>query len=982
MARFRLISCFLLVVASFLPTQASLLSPLDDGQLETKGYYKYDDRPLDVGQHETKGYYKYDIISPRADEVANYRLPNNTEPVHYDVELTTNVHTGERAFVGVVSININVIEDTRTIVLHARQTTSTKATIRDTESATSTDIPLTIDYNSTLEFLSLTPEDNSVNFLAGTKWQLTIEYNGTLRADMGGFYLSSYTDANNEVHYLATTQFESTNARHAFPCYDEPAKRATFTITINHSPTYNAISNMPVNAERSSEGVTAFDTTPIMSTYLLAFIISDFEYTEGSFHGLPQRVYSRKGSTGQQQWALWSGLLLESSLANYFDVPFKLPKLYQAAIPDFSAGAMENWGLATYREQYMLWTKEGSTVNAKTNIANIIGHEYAHMWFGDLVSIQWWTYLWLKEGFATIFSYESDDIAYPEWNIYQIFHVSDYNSALINDAAETATPMTHYVQTPSEISGRYNTFSYAKPASVLYMFKNAWTDPVFRLGLHKYLTDNEFQSCDEWDLFDSLQQAADELNYNLPTTVANIFSSWSQQAGYPLLTVERNYEDGSFTIKQERYSNDKSTTNSKNWYVPINYAVASNPDFRDTSASFYLLNEPTLKVANDLSSNDWLILNKQSTGYYRILYDERNLELIADGLIRHTHKIHPRNRAQLLHDTYRFVATERLSQGTLLNLLVYLKNEDQYAPWSIANSIFATYDQYLRGDANYNEFQLFVINLVEDFFDKIGVNEVPGEHYLNNYLRVVLISLACQVGSEKCYVQSNNKLKQGLRDGIKIEPTLQNQIYCNGLRQTEDALYNDVLNLLLNSTIASNRVFYISALGCSQTKSQLSSFIEASIDTNNILLESERTSILSSAYSRGEVGLTASLEFLELNWEEYGKLGTGSSKPLDTAIRGIASYVVSESQRTRLNALVETVSGSELVNADLDTRVEAAINANFEWLNLHRDPLLNWIIDYQKEEEGNNGGGDGSGALTASITTIVCALMLALNKLF
>jgi len=237
-----------------------------------------------------------------------------------------------------------------------------------------------------------------------------------------------------------------------------------------------------------SSGVTVFQTTPKMSTYLVAFIVSDFESTTGELNGLRQRVFSRKGKQDQQEWALWSGLVVESSLAGYFGVPFALPKLDQAGIPDFSAGAMENWGLATYREQYMWWNKENSTINLKTNIANIIGHEYAHMWFGDLVSVKWWTYLWLKEGFATLFSYESNDIAFPEWNTYQIYHVNDYNSALLNDALASAVPMTHYVQTPNEISNRYNTFSYAKPASVLYMFKNAWSDKVFRNGLNKYLS--------------------------------------------------------------------------------------------------------------------------------------------------------------------------------------------------------------------------------------------------------------------------------------------------------------------------------------------------------------------------------------------------------------------------------------------------------------------------------------------------------------
>ncbi|XP_062123708.1 aminopeptidase N [Drosophila sulfurigaster albostrigata] len=959
MARW-IINCglLLLILGSL---QARLIIPTDE----------------DLVQIETKGYHQLSsAIQPRVDDNSegNYRLPNTTSPVSYDVELWTNVHTGIREFNGTVKIDLQVTEATNTITLHARQTDNYTAEIVSKDTATATPIALTVTNSSAREFLYFTPTTGSNTFALGTNWTLTINYTGFLRTDQGGFYLSTYTDDAGVVHYLATTQFESTNARHAFPCYDEPNRRANFTITLNHDPGHNAISNMPVDETKSTTGRTVFQTTPRMSTYLIAFIVSDFESTSGELNGLPQRVFSRKGKQNEQEWALWSGLVVENSLAKYFGVPFALPKLDQAGIPDFSAGAMENWGLATYREAYMWWTKEGSTINLKTSISNIIGHEYAHMWFGDLVSVKWWTYLWLKEGFATLFSYESNDIAFPEWNTYQIFHVSDYNSALINDAYATAVPMTHYVQTPTEISGRYNTFSYAKPASVLYMFKNAFTDAVFRNGLNKYLTKHQFNSTDEWDLFASLQESADEAGLRLPTSVNNIFSSWSQKAGYPLLTVQRNYEAGTFTVSQSRFMNDKSLEYDSTWYVPINYATSSNFDFRNTTASHYLLNVKDTTVSDvNIDKEDWLLINKQSTGYYRILYDVDNYGLITKGLLEETHKIHTRNRAQFVLDAYRFVDSGRLDHAILLQLMAYLKNEDQYAPWSFSNSIFTIYDQYLRGDAQYDHFRQFVIEQVEGIFLKLGVNEQPGEHYLNNYLRVILVSLACQVGSEECYKQSHTKLQQWLQQGVVIEPTLRTQAYCAGLRQAEDSTFNTVLADLFASNVAADRTLFISSLGCSTNAAQLKTFVESSIDNSNSLSNAERRSILNAAYSRSEAGLTASLEFLEANWRAYNALATTAvPQPLNTVLSGMATYVVSETQRTRHLNLIEEISTNEptYVSSTLSTSVNTTTSANFQWLNQHRDPLINWLVSYHSSES------DGSASLSASLITLVSAILL------
>ncbi|EDW67457.1 aminopeptidase N [Drosophila virilis] len=907
-------------------------------------------------------------LAPRADE-DTYRLPNNTEPVEYTVELHTNVHTGDTAFSGTVAISINVLETSTIIVVHARQLENFTATIR--KDGETTDTALEITHDTDREFLKLSAKD--LTFEEGTSWLLTIKYEGNLRTDNGGFYLSKYTDENGATKYLATTQFESTDARHAFPCYDEPAKRANFTITIHHDPSYNAISNMPVDDSKTSSGITAFKTSVKMPTYLVAFIVSEFVYSEGELNGLPQRVFSRKGTEHEQEWALTTGMLVEKRLSGYFGVPFALPKLDQAAIPDFAAGAMENWGLATYREEYLLYNIENSTTNTQTNIATIEAHEDAHMWFGDLVAIEWWSYLWLKEGFATLFENLAVHLAYPEWDIFQTFHAGSYQSALIADANPNVRPMTTFVEKPSEISQLYDSIAYAKAGSVLDMWRHALTNTVFQQGLHNYLVTKAYSAANETDLFDAISLAARELNYAVPALVGDMLSSWTRQGGVPLITVERNYNNGSFTIKQEQYTNDKTFTSEKLWYVPVNYAVASNPDFRNTEATHYLLNETEKSVADaQLTNDDWLILNKQSTGYYRINYDERNWQLIIEGLANRSHKIHPRNRAQLISDAYRFATSNRLSHALLLQLLTYLPQENQYAPWSAANTAITLFDRYLSSDESYEHFQFYVATLVSDQFDKFGVNDIDGEQHLVKFTRNVVINLACLAGLKSCLDETNVKLQALVNQGTPIEPNLQTPVYCNGLKQADDKTFNFVYDKLMDSNDQAERRLLISALGCSQNEDQLMKYVSSSIDQSNKLRTQERYTLLSPTYSRGEVGLLVCIDFLLEHWQEYGNLnpGFGGNNPLAADIESMAAYVVTESQKQKLQLLIDTVKGSEFVSDTLQDSVDTTIAANMEWLSTNREPIISWVTGFR----------NGSPAMTASVLALALCFLAA--KLF
>ncbi|ALC45616.1 CG31343 [Drosophila busckii] len=906
----------------------------------------------------------------RAEPLADgdtYRLPNDTLPSHYAVELWTNVHNGETAFTGKVAISLKVLKATTEIVVHQRQLEKFSAVIRKT--GTTEDKKLEISQDQEREFLKLSA--TGLTFEADSEWLLTIEYEGKLRRDNGGFYLSTYTDAEGKEKYLATTQFESTDARHAFPCYDEPAKRAQFTITINHDVSYNAISNMPVDETKTKAGVTVFQTTPSMPSYLVAFIVSEFVASGGELNGLPQRVFSRKGTEHEQEWALTTGMLVEKRLSGYFDVPFSLPKLDQAAIPDFAAGAMENWGLATYREEYLLYNTENSTVNTQTNIATIEAHEDAHMWFGDLVAIEWWSYLWLKEGFATLFENLAIDLAYPEWDIFQLFHAGSYQNAMATDANPNTRAMTHFVEKPSDISQLYDNIAYAKAGSMLNMWRHALTNAVFQRGLHIYLDTHKYSAANETHLFDAIALAAVEMNHEVPSKVSDMMESWTRQGGLPMLTVERNGNE--IKIKQEQYTNDKSYTSEKLWHVPINYVLANKPDFRDTVATHFLEKSKEITIKESaLTDDQWIILNKQSVGYYRVNYDARNWQLITEGLAKRPHKIHPNNRAQLISDLYRFTTSGRVSHGTLLNLLQYLPQETQYSPWSAANTAFVLFNRYLSGDKDYANFQFYVSALVNEQYDKFGINDVDGEQHLAKYTRNVIINLACLAGLSNCLTETRAKLNDLVENGKHIEANLQTQVYCQGLKNADDKIFNFVFDKLMNSNDQAERRLLISSLGCAQNEQQLQKYVKSSIDMNNKLRTQERSTVLSPVYSRGETGLLVSMDFLIENWQEYSKLnpGFGGVSPLYVDVVSMSAYVVNDKQEAKMTELLAAIKDSEVMGTQLQSSVDANIKSNKDWLASNREPIISYVNHFRNS------------SATFGVSMLVLALSLLCSKLF
>ena len=422
-------------------------------------------------------------------------LPADVCPTRYDITLKPDL---ERfTFDGSETIDIEVKSATRRIVLHAAELELHSVVLeRDGVSREP-------------EHIETNEEEDTVAFVFSEELEpgaarLAIEFTGQLNDKMHGFYRSVYR-LDGEERIMAVTQFEATDARRAFPCWDEPAQKAVFAVTLVVPLDRVAVSNMPPSAVETGDGgfkTVRFAETPVMSTYLLAFIVGEFDYVETQTkEGVTVRVYTPVGRREQGRFALDVAARTLSFFHEYFDIAYPLPKMDLLAIPDFAAGAMENWGAVTYRETAILVDPEESSAGTRQRVAIVVAHELAHQWFGNLVTMEWWTHLWLNEGFASWIEFLAVDHLFPEWDMWTQFVYTDFGRALSLDGLKSSHPIEVEVRDPKQISEIFDGISYSKGASVIRMLRAYIGAEPFRRGLQRYLGRHQYANATTEDLW-------------------------------------------------------------------------------------------------------------------------------------------------------------------------------------------------------------------------------------------------------------------------------------------------------------------------------------------------------------------------------------------------------------------------------------------------------------------------------------------------
>jgi puromycin-sensitive aminopeptidase len=454
------------------------------------------------------------------------RLPSNVKPVNYVLTFKPNFETFQ--FDGSMVVDVKVITQTDKIVLNSAELTFDTAEFVSSTGEKFTTSQVKLEEKEEIATLIF---PTNLPFGEG---KLSITFVGLLNENLKGFYRSKYTHPNGETRYAATTQFEAADARRAFPCWDEPALKATFDVTIVAHKDKTVLSNMPMVSSTPIDDTTVscvFQRTPIMSTYLLAFVIGEYDFVEEKdSNGVLIRVYTPLGKKEQGEFALKIATKTLPFYVDYFKIDYPLPKLDLIAIADFSAGAMENWGLVTYRETALLVDPQNSSLLAKQTVAIVVGHELAHQWFGNIVTMEWWTHLWLNEGFASWIEYLCVDYCMPELDIWTYFVFSDYTRALELDSLRNSHPIEVPVNGPSEIDEIFDAISYSKGATAIRMLHNWIGDKAFRAGLHNYLEKFKYKNTFTEDLWEALSSASGK-------NVNDLMQLWTKQTGYPYINV-------------------------------------------------------------------------------------------------------------------------------------------------------------------------------------------------------------------------------------------------------------------------------------------------------------------------------------------------------------------------------------------------------------------------------------------------------------
>src|ERR1700676_694051 len=494
--------------------------------------------------------------APLADSSQDYRLPKNVTPRRYDIRLTPDLTAF--TFQGEVSVAIVVNETTDDVVLNALELEIDKVTAERAGKS--------LGAKAEMEPAKERAHLRFAEKLSAGEWTLKIAFRGILNDKLHGFYRSQYQDAAGKTHVAATTQFESTDARRAFPCWDEPELKASYKVTLVIDENLAAISNGGQEMEKKlaggKKGVVFKETIP-MSTYLVAFIIGEFDATAPVDAGTPLRIVYVPGKGNLTNFAKEIGAFSLKYFANYYGLPYPGDKVDLIAIPDFASGAMENLGAITFRETALLVDEKTASRGELERVADVVSHENAHMWFGDLVTMKWWNGIWLNEAFATFMEMLAVDAWKPHWKRWESFGVSR-GAAMAIDALKSTRSIEYTVLSPEDCRSMFDVLTYEKGAAVLRMLEQYLGAEEFRKGIAAYLRKHQYANAETGDLWDALELASGE-------PVRKLMDSWIFQPGFPMVEATLGADGRSLVVRQRRffYLPESAAGQDQVWHVPV-----------------------------------------------------------------------------------------------------------------------------------------------------------------------------------------------------------------------------------------------------------------------------------------------------------------------------------------------------------------------------------------------------------------------------
>ncbi|KAK5730403.1 hypothetical protein LTR15_000340 [Elasticomyces elasticus] len=707
-------------------------------------------------------------------------LPADVKPSNYNLSIFDLSHGEPWTYQGTVAIDVEVKKSTKTITLNTHQIKVHSAEVASEAGKTaSTSKASDISYDEknqrcTISFDQALPES--------PKAVLSISFEGTMNGDMAGFYRSKYKPTvepskgvakDGESHYMFSTQFESSDARRAFPCFDEPNLKASFDFQIEIPEDLVALSNMPEKevkkSKRDGHKVVVFEHAPQMSTYLLAWAFGDFEYiedfTKRKYNGkkLPVRVYTTKGLKDQGKLALESAHQVVDFFSEVFRIDYPLPKVDLLAVHEFSHGAMENWGLITYRTTALLFDEATSDQKYRNRIVYVVAHELAHQWFGNLVTMDWWNELWLNEGFATWVGWYAVDHLHPDWNVWGQFVTEGMQSAFQLDSLRTSHPIEVPVRNALEVDQIFDAISYLKGSSVIRMLASHLGNDVFLRGVGDYLKAHTYGNARTVDLWNALSKASGQ-------DVEAFMEPWIRKIGFPVVTVAE--EPGQISVKQSRFltaGEVKPEEDETVWWIPV--GLKTGPEATDAKREPLTVKEDTYR---DIDTSFYK-LNSDQNGFYRTNLPPQRLVELSKSL----DKLTVSDKIGLVSDAAAMAVAGEGTTAAVLSFMEGFAPETNYLVWSEVLTSLSKIHSTFSSDAEVSKgLRNFTLKLVTAAVEKIGWSFGPHDDYLTGQSRALLISSAGMAGHEGTVKEALKQFKAYQSgDSKAIHPSLRVAVF-------------------------------------------------------------------------------------------------------------------------------------------------------------------------------------------------------------
>ncbi|KAM4052138.1 aminopeptidase Q [Anomaloglossus baeobatrachus] len=928
----------------------------------------------------------------------NPRLPPDLVPLHYDLELwprTVAEADGNYHLSGQVNITISCVHGTDIVLLHSSHLNISRAQLapltelsyknEQTHSKKSkTGLKLSNKANlyeeeasSHLQDTSASSPDHGQNITITNLWHselhqylvlelertlvpgnlyiLELDYQGFLSVDYSGLFIAHYKDFDQDK-VLVASELEPTSARTVYPCFDEPALKATFKTRIVHNSSFVALSNMPAIAvtEREDDNgtrwtVTTFNTTLKMSTYITAFIVCDFDYVSTTERGNEIRVWARKEviKKGNANFSLDIVGPILSFMEDLLNVTYPLRKTDLVAMPDIGVAAMENWGLITFEETSLMYDPKLKFSNSKAMTCLIVAHEIGHQWFGNLVTMKWWNDIWLNEGFASYFEYIGASFIDPKLKLNELFMMHNLINIFERDTRASARAVSvkaEEINNVDLIDPLFDDFSYSKAAALIRMASTFLTETLFLKGISSYLKKFAFSNADQDGLWNHLQMFIDDQDeVKLPMPLKNIMDSWTWKKGIPLVTL--NTSTGTLSQGEFKVGNHENSTNDSNhtWIIPISWmknGVQQPPIWLDTTTKIV----PEMKTTND---DEWILININVTSYYKTNYDDKNWNNIGKKLEEDIVALPVVNRVQIMDDAFILANAGYMEYETTLNLTRYLEKETEILVWY---RVLKYLNSYKKSLVTYHSFPLikkYVLKRINPIFQHYGTilqrnfDETADDIFVHTGIDEIF-KTACFLGLKNCLDLASELYAKWMANTStnEIPQSIRGSVYCYGIAEGGEKEWEFAWNYYNKSD--SEHQWELATLkqglSCTREPWLLYRYLKDSMNSDshdllNVLLHMLKT----------DIGRHIAWDFLKENWNRLNDINLKDSNHFyEMLLPDLGSRATSELQFQELELFITTTMDESSRESELEW-LQTKKKTRLEWLNIVNTRIIDWL---------------------------------------